>query len=775
MRKGIPQLLVVASVFLDVSLVLLAALVVEPKSAIYFGAVLLIGTILGHELYLRTGRPANLLREGRHLDRSPRRSSPLASIDHLLGRDGDETKEINRRLMKLSRWASLSRLNYPMLIVGVALSSPILAALLFSLKPILTSVVFQKILDKRVYLAHSPIPTANERETEPTKMAIDAMYQRVSLFRWILILLSAGGAVLVIIATGSTGGEPEETPVWDVIRHISDFSLSHIVGATLAFLAAVIAALILLANRWADEASVFAEHSLDPKRDILPKKSWLAMYVELRAMRIAVVPLVLLAVVLNSTGTAEMPSLSAMLLALFAGVLIRTPTQICLRTAYSHSDDAALPTIESSLPLVSFVVLGASQQIDVQQWDGLVLGVIATTLGLALLNFEVDGYRRDYSGNNQAITAPGLTVADDDAMPRARHGFKALMLTMYCTGLFVYFRPTDDLETVIFRWRGEEYWGLVALSATGFFLLLAFRLTYIRNRIDAEEQKVAHLVRNIELLQRFEVFESKRHVGHELIQDILAVDRIRNPQQVSDALDARTADPPDEIVDRNDYESILSRNYDKARIAFDDAWTRINEQTSSSCSDDDSGPSQKEERSSQPSIAHPQILELSTILASVEEGFDTFTHSRQHGGSFGDFFSVGILGVATLLLTLGGLPRSTDVTALSEMRWSSFLMESFAILFSATLVFLMFSLYDEITERRIPLYVGLSERSKETPNRREIRLKDANAYGIWFRSDVGGGIVARRVVAASLGMVVYAGLVILLLSKWGIVTLPMVA
>ena len=80
------------------------------------------------------------------------------------------------------------------------------------------------------------------------------------------------------------------------------------------------------------------------------------------------------------------------MLALFAGVLIRTPTQLCLRTAYSHSDDATLPTIESSLPLVSFVVLGASQQIDVQQWDGLVLGVIATTLGLALLNFEVDGY-----------------------------------------------------------------------------------------------------------------------------------------------------------------------------------------------------------------------------------------------------------------------------------------------------------------------------------------------------------------------------------------------
>ena len=773
MRKGVPQLLVVASVFLDVSLVLVAALVVEPKSAIYFGTVLLIGTILGHELYLRTGRPANLRREARDLDRSKRQSSPLASIDHLLGRDGDETKEIRRQLMTLSRWASLSRLNYPMLIVAVALSSPILAALLFSLKPILTTVVFQKILDKRVYLAQPPIPTTNERET--TKMAINAMYQRVSLFRWILILLSAGGAVLVIIATGSTGGGPEETPLWDVIRHISDFSPSHIGGATLAFLAATIAALILLANRWADNASVFAERSLDREHDIIPKKSWLAMYVELRAMRIAVVPLVLLAVVLNGIGAAEMPSLSAMLIALIAGVLIRTPTQLCLRTAYSHSDDPALPTIESSLPLVSFIILGASQQIDVQQWDGLVLGLIATTLGLALLNFEVDGYRQDYFGNNQGNIARGSTVADDDAMPRARHGFKALILTMYCTGLFVYFRPTDDFETVLFRWRGEEYWGLVALSATGFFLLLAFRLTYIRNRIDAEEQKVAHLVRNIELLQRFDIFESKRHVGHELIQDILAVDRIRNPQQVSDALDARTADSPDNKVHREDYESILSHNYDKARTAFDDAWTRINEQISTSFSDDDSGPSQKEERSSQPSIARPHIVELSTILANVEEGFDTFIHSRQHGGSFGDFFSVGILGIATLLLTLGGLPRATDVTALSEIRWSSFLMESFAILFSATLVFLMFSLYDEITERRIPLYVGLSERSKETPNRQEIRLKDADAYGVWFRSDVEGGIVARRVVAASLGMVVYAGLVILLLSKWGIVTLPMVA
>ena len=115
--------------------------------------------------------------------------------------------------MKLSRWASLrsAKLSH-----AHRRCSPFLADLSrVALLPKAHSHNCRIPEDsgQRTYLAHSPIPTANERETEPTEMAIDAMYQRVSLFRWILILLSAGGAVLVIMATGSTGGESEETPL----------------------------------------------------------------------------------------------------------------------------------------------------------------------------------------------------------------------------------------------------------------------------------------------------------------------------------------------------------------------------------------------------------------------------------------------------------------------------------------------------------------------------------------------------------------------------------
>ena len=767
-----PPLLVVIAVVLDVVVVLVAAFVAEPQSAIYFGTVLLIGNMLGNEFYLRTRRRAKLLGRGApRIDRSPCRSSPLASVRHLLSQEDDEAKSIHRQFIQSSRWAALSRLNYPMLVIAIALSSPILAALLFALKPILNSVAFQRILDRRVSPTHLPIPTANERATQPRRVSRQGINQRISLFRWILILISVGGAVLVIIATGFTENDPEVTRPWHVIHYISDLSLSHIAGATLALLAATITALILQANRWADQAHAYAGYSLDPKRDLPPKKSWLAIYVELRALRIAIPPLIVLAIALDIVGIASIPSPSAMLLALITGALIRTPTQVCLRTAYAHSDDAALPTIESSLPLISFLVLGAFGKIYVQQWDSLVFGVIATTLGLALLHFEVDGYRRDYFGDNIGTSLRESTYADDHAMPRARHGFKALIIAMYCTGFFVYYRPTDDTERLLFRWTGDEYWGLLALSATGFFLLMAFRLTYIRNRIDAEEQKVAHLLRKIELLQRFQVLASQRHTGHELIQDMLAVDRIKSPHQTADPLDARIKGPGVDTRRGMKHESVLSHNYDQARIAFDDAWERIAERVSDGDSDCGSGSDQIDEGSNHTSRPRPDLVELSSILASVEEDFDTLTHSRQHGGSFGDFFSVGILGIATLLLALGGLPQSTDVATLSAVAWESFLLESFVILFCTVLVFLMFSLYDETTERSIPLYVGLSERSPVTLTRQEVPLDEADAYGVWFRSDLEGGIVARRVVAAFLGLVVYSSLVVLLLGKWTLLTL----
>ncbi|WP_419921925.1 hypothetical protein [Candidatus Poriferisodalis sp.] len=556
-----------------------------------------------------------------------------------------------------------------------------------------------------------------------------------------------------------------------MIRYFSDLSFSHLAGTVSALMAATIAALVLFANRWADQAHVHAVEHLPTEQYLIPKKPWLAIYVETHALRIAIPPLVVLTLVLDILGTVSTASPWTMVIAFIIGALIRTPTQICLRTAYSYSSDAALPTIESSLPLVSFVILSAFGEIYVQQWDTLMLGIVATTLGLALLQFEVDGYRRDYFGDNVAPHANngrGSTLSDDRAMPRARHGFKALIISVYCVGVFVYYRPTEITNRLLFRWTGQEYWGLLALSATGFFLLLAFRITYIRNRIDAEEQKVAQLLRKIELLRRFQILDNGRGGAKELIQDMLALDRVKNPYQTSDALESRSGGPLADIGSENIQATVLSHNYDKARSIFENAWSRINQSISDADASHIVGSAEEDLHADSARIKRADLVELSSILASVEQDFDTLTHSRQHGSSFGDFFSVGVLGIATLLLTLGGLPQSTDAVIFSAIVWESFLLECFIILFCAVLVFLIFSLYDEITERRIPLYAGYSEKNVSTGNRELVRLNEADAYGVWFRAEQEGGIVSRRVVAAFLGLVVYSGLVVLLLGKWSL-------
>ena len=709
----LPPLLVVVSVAFDVAVIVAATFASGPLSAMHFGVALLAGNLVGHEIYLRSPHGMRVRRSrssglmGFRVAGSP---APYAQIRRVLDGSGAEADAVRDRLRRAGRLTALSRLNYPLLVLAIALSSPIAAALLFSLKPILTSAAFQGVLSRRsdAMSAGSASEPSSQAAALPLRSTPGRAPGRmpdshVPLSRWILAAISVGGAAMVIVATGFSEGESDMTRPWQVFRYFSDMSVQHWAGNLLALAAAAIAALVLFANRWADQAHAHAQRRFADSREMIPGKPWLAIHVEVRALRIAIPPFAGLTLILGAAGVVSPIEPAAMLAGFLVGVVVRTPTQVCLRTAYSYSNDAALPTIESSLPLASFVALGALGQIYVQQWDALTLGVVATTLGLALLQFEVDGYRRDYFGDNTAPagasgSSSGRAVprADDRAMPRARYGFKALIVSMFLVGVFVCYRPTEIADRLLFRWSSQEYWGLVALSATGFFLLLAFRISSIRNRIDTEEQTIAQSLRQIGLLGRFDLHSEPQGTA-------------QTGQGISRSVDAAA-----------------------------------------------------------PRSAVPPTLDLASIPANVEQDADTLTHRRQHGISFGDFFSVGILGIATLLLALGGLPQSTDATSVQAIAWERFLLECFVILFCAVLVFLMFSLYDEITERRIPLCVGCADRTDEYGNRATARLDQATVYGVWFRAEQEDGIAARRTVGSTVALSVYAILVFLLLGKWSL-------
>lgn len=756
-NRTISPLLVLLAVLFNVAVLLVTTLVIERENAIQaiqFGVALLAGNLVGNELYLRTPRKKPHIVSpdmNKPLYRFAARSSPLVPIRLLLGSRGHLQLILRQQLWRASRWIAFSRLNYPLLVIAIVLSSPIAVALIFSLVPIFSSFGFQIVLRRR----HGS----------------NSGSDRISFVRWVLTGVAILGAALVIVATSQAGLDGTITLPWHVFDFKTGFSLSYGVGIVLAILATVISALVLFANRWSDEAHAVSQEQHSDRSPLVASKPQLAIYTETHALRL-IVPLASLCVLLLHVVTdSQQLSPTAIAVGLITGIMIRTPTQISLRTAYSYGEDPALPTIESSLPLISFVILGSLGLLEVSQWDTLVLGVIATTFGLALLQFEVDGYRRDYFGNNlgrENLSNLADSQADDRVMPRARHGFKALIISMFMFGTFIYYRPTDQPQRLLFRWTGDEYWGLLALSATGFFLLLAFRVSYIRNRIDAEEQTVARLLRRIELLQRFGIFDRSKDEGKELIQNLLALDRVKNPYQASDALETRTGTAVAIQSGNSVSQRVLVANYIRARDHFERAWLRFGQNGLASDDSRVAGRTSNDVAAETHELSAPDIVEIGSILSSVEQDFDTLTHSRQHGSSFGDFFSVGALGIATVLLAIGGLPQPANAESLESVAWESFLLEAFAILFCAVLVYLMFNLYDEITERRIPMYAGVAGGTANDSMARIVPPELAETYGIWFRSEDYGGVTTRRAVGALIALVVYASLIVILLAKWGL-------
>ena len=367
-----PPLLSLTAVALDAVIITVAALVSDPESVMYFGAFLLVGNLMGHRLYLRLPR------------RSLRAVFPTGSqtpaglIKHLLADHRSSMSTVYRHLHHARLWAALSRLNYPLLAVAVALSSPITATLLYSFRSIMLSIGFNRILERRKadYKQSSSLATMPQGH--------------ITILRWLLIVLAVIGAALIILATGSDGdgGQSGLAPDRD-----SGISWTYLAGIVAGLATTVITALILFANRWADRTHTFTADMVTAKQHAALKKSWLAIYLESQALWIAILPVAVLTLVLDFSGVIPTASPRVIVFALLAGLLLRTPTQICLRTAYAASTDATLPAIESSLPLVSFVVLGSLGLANVTNWGLMITGLIAITVGLVLLQAKVDWHK----------------------------------------------------------------------------------------------------------------------------------------------------------------------------------------------------------------------------------------------------------------------------------------------------------------------------------------------------------------------------------------------
>ncbi len=267
-------------------------------------------------------------------------------------------------------------------------------------------------------------------------------------------------------------------------------------------------------------------------------------------------------------------TVSPIIVAIAGGFLTLAIGGIAWRRANLVTHDLGVNTLFYMTPVVALLALyGLSQagilsHVNVLRPDYLIIGATAVIVANLLINFGADRLL----------------------------GFKALMISAWGCGALVYLRPPTWL------WEGEvSYFTTLALSATVFTLIFAFRVARLSARILDEDNRGFLLVRRLEALAERGVIDPA------VCEDILEVNRADGPQ--------------------------VQEAYDSARQHIATAILHAN----------------------------PEDTDR---LVELEVELDSLTHSRQQGINFGELCAIAIFGGITLGISLFALPQAIGRTAL---------------------------------------------------------------------------------------------------------------
>ena len=127
-----------------------------------------------------------------------------------------------------------------------------------------------------------------------------------------------------------------------------------------------------------------------------------------------------------------------------------------------------------------------------------------------------------------AVVASNLLISFE---AEVRWGFKALILALGTCGAVVYLREEvfGLLDVEGWQWTAGGYFESIALSATVFMLLLAFRVSRLVTRTSEEDNRTFVIYRNLDLLARRGV------VDGEVCSHILDIDRSDNLEMVRES------------------------------------------------------------------------------------------------------------------------------------------------------------------------------------------------------------------------------------------------
>lgn len=325
------------------------------------------------------------------------------------------------------------------------------------------------------------------------------------------------------------------------------------------------------------------------------------------------------------------------------GTFLHTPSDILWRRSNYITHTLAVNGITYTQALFSLIWLLIFWNLNVSRVDLLVIGACGIIAANILLNSEAE----------------------------IHSGFKATVIMLWTAGTITYLRD-DSVD-----YYGGEYFGILALSATIFALILGFRINREASQIADENGYYIALLQKVDLLLRRDVLSDDKR--DDLESNLRIIDKTNDYRELNESY-------------------IIVHNAIEAAQAANDPHSEAQEQ-----------------------------------LMEVETELNVLVKSKQGHTDFGELFVLTLLAGITVSLSLFGRPSVTG--------WTALLSDSFIVLFSAAIVFLLFNVWDLRSDR----YASVLG---EYPLSRQVLFKDIRdrLYERWISVIICLGIITAFIV-----------------------------
>ena len=369
-------------------------------------------------------------------------------------------------------WALIGSLEYGLFVWSTQYVETAVAATVYELWPLFLVFGIERYESYDAQYRNAPTPSEDRNRT-------------IIWEHRVLMILAAVGLAFMWASQNPSG--------FDSLSEMVSFD--SIFGMTLAFIAAALASLYILATFVFGKTTYYrllGTTSTDTARNVATTREraradqklllWLTL-LGLAMFRIASLPLNLVIGMLafdfelGITGLALIGATIIGVTNASGAVLLRVGNIGALGPGTN-----ALFFLSPIAALGLLVIIGVS----LPRFDMYVLGA-ALILAINILIQLKPDTERDYSRFGKSV--PSGT----------RLGFTSFIMSIWAFGTILYLRDEIFPDTWL-AWADEEYWSVIALSATVFALVLGFRIARLSARISMEDEAMLSLFRDCEHL-----------------------------------------------------------------------------------------------------------------------------------------------------------------------------------------------------------------------------------------------------------------------------------